>query len=117
MDPALLEFVSGDQVDLQAIPVYHSFGRGCWKELAEKVHLPRDALESAMEQQSSRVRDPGEEVGGAASRMGGVRSESASQPSKPKASGRARALKLRGSVFVRRPGGLRFEGVRTVSHS
>ena len=101
---------TGKEDEIQCSPVHHSFGRGGWRELAKQVQLPRIALDSVT-QQCQKVVTSGEEVGGAVVKMGGVPRECDTGTAQPKVSGRARALRLRTAMCVRRPGGHRTRGV------
>ena len=84
---------------LVSTPIQHSFGRGDVKTRAEQVVFPKAALEYETKEATS------QNVGGATPEMGGVHTTP-----KPKASGRSRALKMRGSIVQqRRPG--QFSGV------
>ena len=111
-DPYFASDIEFQTEQLESTPVLHSFGRGRLRELAGQVLLPRVALESVLQDDSADtccdVID-GRSRGGATSCMGGV----ACAPVK-KASGRARALRLRAErniVQQRRPGRVQRTGV------
>ena len=111
-DPYFASDIDFQTEQLESTPVLHSFGRGRLCELAGQVLLPRVALESVLQEDSTNtccdVTD-GRSRGGATSCMGGV----ASAPTM-KASGRARALRLRAErsiVQQRRPGRVQHTGV------
>ncbi len=108
------ELAPEGQEELQGTPVHHSFGRGKWRQVAELTQLPRVALDSVIQQygRDTWSNTAGAEVGGAVANMGGVRREEGIQ--RPKVSGRSRALRLRTSVSVRRPGGQQLNSVRTL---
>ncbi len=93
-----------DDVELQVSPVHHSLGRGCWTDLAERVKLPRVALDSVVQQYGTTDQKA---VGGATciSKVGGVRREGGSRVH-PKTSARGRGQQLH-TAAVRRPGGYR----------
>lgn len=93
-----LKLRPSDHEIVESVAVRHSFGRGSpkWKELAEQLVLPK-ALKAAIASLHRRQEDEEEPLqlareGGAEHRMGGVR---APELSRPKASGRARALRMR----------------------
>lgn len=97
-------------------PVHHSFGRGSFKAVAEKLVVPKLVLDQIIGTESWTEKPRGRVVSSSASdrpwvdavtasakpKMGGVRGEL-----KPRSSGRARALHLRvqkAAQVQRRPG-------------
>ena len=146
-EPVLLMASQGNNVDMQELldasilqgpdkqqmvsrAINHSFGRGGWRARAEKVVLPRIALESVIKQcggeswsdqgrgqgPRSDQRERKESCGGGGSQgkgEGPMLCDVGRAFVKPRAIGRARALQMRAEMCIlppRRPG--RLPGVR-----
>lgn len=81
---------SDEEESAGPVAVNHSFGRGQFKEMAEKFVIPEPVLEDIIKRSGkSSWSDSTCGVGGATTKMGGVRG------ARPKGVGRARALKMR----------------------
>lgn len=95
-------------------PVPHSFDRGSYREIAEKVIIPKIVLDQIIDKQCWTERPHGHAAG--RSKYGGGAAFAAGRPgvvggaeSRPKSSGRAKALKLRREKAMRP--GLKVRGI------
>ena len=95
--------------------INHSFGRGGWRVRAERVVLPRVALDAIIKQcdreswseWEKRPREAGRESRNEGRRTTRQMAGVSGAPAKPKSSGRARALRIRAekcNVPQRKPG-------------